>query len=235
MANSPWIKIWRLCLDAPTEQVASLRQILSEDEIVRADRFRGESLQHRFIVGRGVLRRILAGILRVLPQEISFVYNGHGRPAVSREQCRGTDYGHFNISHTGDLALVAVTNLATVGIDVEQYRKEEKLADLAQRFFSSGEFAEWQELPANQQVAGFFAIWTQKEAFIKAIGQGLSYPLANFTVQARPNLPARLLAIHDSSGDAVGWRLQHLELEPGYSATVAAPAGAWNCKVEDWF
>jgi len=180
------VHVWRIALDRGDGD--SLRARLSSDELARAARFHFERDRTRFLVARAALREILAHYLGASPAEIAFVYGDHGKPALA------PPHGdlRFNLSHSHGLALCAVTRGREVGVDVERIRELDDLEDLARSVFSARELAALHRLPEPGLLAGFFTGWTRKEAFIKALGEGLSHPLKRFDVSLEPGRPARL-------------------------------------------
>lgn len=209
------VHVWRAALDLPERLADELRHLLSDDERRRAARFHFERDRRRFSAGRGVLRDILGRYLNTAPQELRFHYDAHGKPSLYGSDLR------FNLSHSGGLALFAVTTGGQVGVDVERIRPEVMQEGLAKRYFSPREAAALEALPPEQQPAGFFNCWTRKEAYIKARGEGLSIPLDSFDVSLEPGEPARLLNVMGAPGEAERWSLWDLEVDAGFAAALA--------------
>jgi 4'-phosphopantetheinyl transferase len=138
----------------------------------------------------------------------------------------------FNLSHSGERALLALGVGRPVGVDIEQHRALDPLA-LARRFFSRDEIDALDRLGGQARAEAFFRCWTRKEALIKAMGDGLSFPLDSFAVQLEEGGASQVLEIGTAaSGTAACWRVMSLETEHGYEAAVAAPAGEWS--VVEW-
>lgn len=207
----------RACaLDLLDHEVQALYPLLSDSERHRADRFCFPRDRTRFVVARGLLRTHLGAYLGLEPGRVVIAQAAHGKPYVET-------LGHvarlgFNLSHSGGLALYAFSWDREVGIDVEQVRPLDDLDRLASRSFSPREYAEWRQYPRDEQLEAFFRGWTRKEAFVKAIGLGLSYPLGTFDVSLGPS--AALLRFEGPS--EAPWTFQHLDPSPGYVATVVA-------------
>src|SRR5262245_61483501 len=164
----------------------------------------------RYVVGRGILRKILSAYLAIGPGELRFTYNEYGRPAVSDDQ---NDRGlNFNLSHSAELALYAVTGGRVVGIDIEYMREDFASLEIAEHFFSRDEVAALKSLPADQRTAGFFNCWSRKEAFIKAKGMGVSYPLDRFTVSLAPGEAPALLKVDDDKLEVALWKMYELKI-----------------------
>jgi 4'-phosphopantetheinyl transferase len=210
------VDIWRLSLDLPPDSVKSMESTLSADEIERAARFRFEKDRSRFIVSHARLREILARYLRSGPARFAFSVNEYGKPSLTHSRLE------FNLTHSGNLALVAVTWNRKVGVDIERIREGISSLVIARQYFSKAEMAELQSLPPEQRVDAFFVCWTRKEAFIKAHGMGLSLPLVSFDVSLTPGQPAVLRATRPDPHEAGRWTLFPLEVPPGYAGAAAA-------------
>jgi 4'-phosphopantetheinyl transferase len=224
------VHVWRASLNLPARRVQELRLTLTPDEQARADRFYFEEHRQRFIAGRGILRALLGGYLQVQPDLIRFAYSDHGKPALA---VPGNSPLQFNVSHSADMALYAITEAGAIGVDIEQVRPVSDIRQMVERFFSPYEQAEWQRLPEAQQITGFFNGWTRKEAYIKARGLGLSLPLDQFDVSLTPGQPAKLLA--DRHGQNIAnWFLTSLDPGPGYAGAVVVEAPACTLKCWHW-
>lgn len=169
--NSGVVDVWAFDGESDVADLSQLDATLSDDERARASRFRLERDRRRFIRVRGALRTLLGTYLAVLPAELTFEYGAHGKPALA-----GGYQGalKFNVSHSQGLALMAVSRDVEVGIDVEGIRPMPDAAEIAARFFSPLEAAELQAVPAVSRTEAFFACWTRKEAYLKAVGRGLA-------------------------------------------------------------
>ena len=174
------IHLWSARLDRPVDFLGRCEAILSADERERAARFRAGTLRNRYIAGRGTLRILLGRYFEADPAELSLAYQSHGKPELDPPwKGRGVE---FNVSHSGDVALFAFTRERPIGVDVEAIRPMENAAGLLERFFSAEEVAQWRQTPAERQGLVFFQGWTRKEAWLKAVGSGLSFPLDQFCV-----------------------------------------------------
>ncbi len=209
------LHVWLIPIDAPPDRLARLGAILSPDEQQRAARFHFERDRIRFTAARAALRRILSRYLRCAPADLAFDYSPHGKPALP-----GDNPLSFNLSHSGDWAVCAVTLSRRVGVDIELIRPDLASETIAERFFSPREAAELRALPRHEQPAAFFRCWTRKEAFVKARGEGLSLPLDRFDVTLRPGEPPALLRTLDDPREAARWSMAALSAPPGYEATV---------------
>jgi len=227
---SDYVHVWRADLDQPAWRIQQLAQTLSTDEQERAERYRFEHLQRRFIVGRGVLRAILSHYLRVMPAQIQFRYGPQGKPRLAEPLTTL----HFNLAHSHELALYAVTQDRAIGVDIEHVRPLDRAEQLAERFFSAQEAAALRAVPPDQRLEAFFICWTRKEAYIKARGGGLSIPLNQFDVSLAPGEPARLVASRIDRRDPDRWSLYALAPAPAYLATIAVEGNGLRLACWQW-
>lgn len=223
------VHVWRVGLNESL--IGEMRPVLSPDECARADRFHFERDRRRFIVARGSLRTILGAYLKKDPAQLSFSYSPYGKPALVADS--ETTKLSFNLSHAHELALIAVTRERSIGIDVEFIRPEVASQEIAERFFSSHEVAALQALPAEVQSEAFFNCWTRKEAYIKAIGEGMSLPLDQFHVSLVPGSAAELLGNVRDANEVSRWSLRELAPAPGYVAAIAVEGKDWQLRCWD--
>ncbi len=227
------VHVWGAVLSLPEATIATLYTLLTSDEQERAGRLYFARDQQHFIIARGVLRLLLSRYTNVPPQHLRFCYGTHGKPALIPEH--GGTLWHFNLSHSGGVALYAITRQRQVGVDVERIRPEFAAADnIAERFFSPQEVAALRALPRTAQIAAFFACWSRKEAYIKARGLGLALPLESFDVSLTPGAPAALLATRDDPAEAGRWRLATLTPASGYAAALAVAGQDWQASCWRW-
>lgn len=229
--SSSDVHVWRASLEQPAAQIQQFAQMLSEDERSRADRFYFERDRQHFIVGRGLLRTILARYLALKPNQIRFCYSSRGKPTLDTREHDGTL--KFNLSHSHELALYAITRDRQIGIDLEYMRPTSDVEQLAQRFFSPREYAVIHSLPPSQKQVAFFNGWTCKEAYLKAIGEGLAQ-LQQVEVSLNPEEPRQLLSINQDSQAASRWCLQALSPAADYIATLAVEGHDWRLTCWQW-
>jgi 4'-phosphopantetheinyl transferase len=223
------VQVWLASLDIPTWKFEGL---LAEDERKRAERFHFERDMNRFIVRRGILR-ILAGCYTgVEPESVRFAYEKNGKPSLANGPNQKKIF--FSLSHSEGMAIYAFSRSRELGVDIERIRIITDMAKLIERFFSAREKAEWRALPNNQQKTAFFRGWTRKEAFVKASGDGLAFPLDGFDVTLAPNEPARLLRIAGKDGEASRWSLQDLRSNSGFAAALAVRGKTGNVTYRRW-
>jgi 4'-phosphopantetheinyl transferase len=191
---------------------------LSEAERVRATRFRFDADRARFVASHAALREILASCLDVAPASLEFGEGTHGKPFLAAPaHCRSL---RFSLSHSGEIALVAVTLGREVGVDVERVRPRDDLDGFVARYLSSIEREALARVPAGDRLRAFFETWTLKEAYLKACGDGLLRELDAFDVTVGDAQP-RLLAVRDRPGDELRWGLRRLDPGEGYVAALA--------------
>ncbi len=212
------VDVWRLGLDE-RETAGSEVSILSPDEIARASRFHFKKDRLHFTRCRSSLRQLLAGYLQIPAADVRFEYLPGGKPRLVAEQ--NPRALQFNVSHSANMALIAVGSERRLGVDIEKIRDDVDTNSLAERFFSLRERAGLQALPDRLRVQGFFACWTRKEAFLKATGDGLSFPLADFSVTTHPDLDPALEEIRGNTETRKRWFLTDVNVVDGYRATVA--------------
>jgi 4'-phosphopantetheinyl transferase len=213
--NLRQLHVWIFELSAPPHAVEYFRSQLAADEKERAERFRFAHLRVSYVIAHGVLRCLLARYLGTTAAEIEFLYNEQSKPRLAQPDCRL----RFNLSHSGALAACAFGLECEIGVDLEQIRPMPDLFDIAGRFFSPDECRDLEAVPPSQREAGFFTCWTRKEAYIKAVGGGLSIPLDSFRVSLLPDEPARL--IHARPEDGGPWTLDAFDPGAGYRGAVA--------------
>ena len=213
--GSNQVHVWRAELTL-TSDSSGLVDILSPAELDRANRFYFDKDRRRFIAAHAALRIILSYYQPTLPEQIRYRSGEYGKPALAYPQTSL----EFNISHAYELLVVAITAGSAVGVDLEHIRPLDDFEAIAQRTFSVSENEALRAVPETQRLESFFRCWTRKEAFIKAIGQGLSYPLDQFNVSLRPDEPAALLSVERDPGAAARWSMHAFNPEPGYVAAL---------------
>ena len=236
------IHVWRAIVDPPFPHLQVYQETLSQAERERAARFKHSRYQRRFTAARGILRHILARYLRTTPQDIRFLSGPFGKPFLQGPVDQPL---HFNVAHSQQLALYAVSRDFEVGIDLEGDRDSLDHAGLAERICSTDEFMMFQKLPRAEQRPAFFRCWTRKEAFVKAIGKGFSFPLKNVRVSFTADEPSQILSPRlkpsgtGSQGQSSGeWSLFDLPLGQGFwgALAVAGKPGliqGWDYHLKD--
>jgi 4'-phosphopantetheinyl transferase len=209
------VRVWEIALEEPPLAYGDLWTRLTDDERVRAERYRVERPRQQFVIARGLLRTMLGRFLGQPPERVQLAVTGVGKPILAGVEQRP----HFNVSHTDGLALIAVAHWP-VGVDVERMRAITDPDGLVARFFSTAERDSYRSLPGELKQAGFFRGWTSKEAVIKAVGLSVSC-LDEFDVELDPRKPARLSAARLPRLAGSAWGMVSWRPRDGYAATVA--------------
>jgi 4'-phosphopantetheinyl transferase len=216
------IHVWVSCLDVdPTSRMA-LAASLSKEERIRAKKFRFRRHQNRFIARRGLLRAIVSQYLHIESDELVFEYNRYGKPEVAHQFNRSGI--HFNLSHSDDMALFAVTFVGPVGIDIERIRPIKYKEEFLNRFSSPRERELFQNLDSRKKQRAFFYLWTRKEAFLKAIGVGITQLLSQVEVSFQSKEPVRFITISGDKKKILRWSIHNLFATKDFIAALAIKA-----------
>jgi 4'-phosphopantetheinyl transferase len=208
------VDCWAVALEplaGGAEEIAI--KLLSAEERQRAERFRFERNRRMYVNTHAALRLLLARYLHASPAALVIVPDPNGRPVLA-----GSTELHFNLSHSGALALIAISSLGPLGIDIEEVRDVPDYVDIARRYFARTEVDRLLQLPATERLGGFFVTWTRKEAYVKALGLGLSVPL-NFFSTGRPD--AAPMLIHPGGAVDPNWTMADLACADTYRAALA--------------
>jgi 4'-phosphopantetheinyl transferase len=221
------IHIWHARLDLIPRTVKSFLLTLSSDERARSKGFRFEKDRNRYVIARGILRKLLGHYLDVAPANLNFCYGSFGKPALAPES---VPYPiRFNVSQSCGLALFAFSRDQEIGIDVERIRVNFDFEHLAKTFFPPGEFAELHSLPASGRPAGFFRLWTRLEAYSKARGTGL-FLLDGSGASSPPQADPTSQSARNYCDEISSWAVEHFTPETDYIAAVAARICGSNFK-----
>lgn len=212
------VHVWALDLAVAPERLPELERLLAPDERARASRFRFARHRRRYMASWAAVRRLLGAYTAGEAESLAFTYGPKGKPELADDPDL-----RFNLSHSEELALVAVSRGGAVGIDIEHLRPLPDADEIAQRFFSRREVDCYLAQPAELRQRAFYSCWTRKEAFVKALGEGLFLSLDRFDVSLAPDQPARILAIDGSADEASGWGLTSIEPEEGFVGALATP------------
>lgn len=224
--TSDEVHVWQATLEQDAPTLAHLHDLLNSEERQRASRFYFPADQRRYTVGRGLLRLLLGYYLQLAPTQLAFAYNAYGKPELA--PANASPPLHFNLSHSGEMALYAFALHRPLGIDIERMKPDLAWRDLARHVFSPYEQQVLETVPAAEQLPAFYRGWTRKEAYIKARGMGLSLALDQFDVTLQADQPARLLATRDDPQEAARWTLCDLPCPAGYAAALVAAGQGWH-------
>jgi len=243
------VHIWRVSLNQSSERTAFSFEVLSPDERAKAARFHFDKDRNQFVQARAALRFILSEYLDADPRTLEFSYGPQGKPCLVSEvrECgtgvspvnhaqdaRATNKSlRFNLSRRDGLALIAVTRDREIGVDVELVRADLSFFQIADVSFSSTEVATLRNLPESARVKGFYNCWTRKEAYVKAHGAGLSFPLKQFDVSLTPGDPSQLLQIHDDLDRIDRWTMREIPVAENYVAALVVEGTDLNVMCRD--
>jgi 4'-phosphopantetheinyl transferase len=213
------VHVWHMELDQPPDIVRSLYHLLAEDERRRAADFRFDQHRERFIVAHGLLRSILSAYTQCEPEALQFSTSTYGKPELSSVDSGKTL--HFNISHSENQALFAFAVGRPVGIDIEYIRPVPNLDEVAATVFSPREQLILKSLPVQERAAAFFNGWTRKEALLKALGSGFSFPPQDIEVSLVLGEPVRVHSIKGNQHLAAQWHIEAITSISGYAAALA--------------
>lgn len=210
------VHIWKIEPAQITKDLLYFKKILSEKETTRANKLTLPKVKNNFIISRGILRALLAKYTRQKPEELIFEENQYGKLFL-----KTSSNIFFNLSHSNDLTLLAFTLKNQIGIDVEFIRQNIDIESIAKKYFSSRETLELLNVSPEKKIPAFFNCWARKEAFIKAIGLGLSYQLSKFDVDVTSFGTKQIpINIKDPVYAQQNWQLFSLGLEENYAAAM---------------
>ena len=212
------VQVWVLSSALTDADLGTLSASLTPEESERAQRYRFAKDKNQFMASRGLLRQLIGSYLGEDPRKIQLRLSAKAKPELSLIS-RGLDL-RFNVAHSGALILFAFTNGRRMGVDVEEVRNDFETTEIAKRFFSSAEQEALRRLPASERHQAFFRCWTRKEAYIKAVGDGLSLPLDQFDVSLADDDPPQLLQTRPDPAEADRWRMHNLTIANGYPAAL---------------
>jgi 4'-phosphopantetheinyl transferase len=226
------VHVWRARLDLAEERVRQLSSYLSADEQQRADRFHFPEHRQRFRAAHGILRDILGRCLGVPPAKVPIETDGKGKPRLAAMPTEPPMC--FNLSHSGLMALIALTRQAEVGVDVELVRPLPDAMSIAERHFAPAEHALLRGLAADQGSEAFWRCWTRKEAFVKAVGEGLAFGLDRVEVAFLPGEAARIVRVDRDSDAAQRWWMADVSPAAGYVGACVVAQSACHVYRWDW-
>ncbi|HEX8286908.1 MAG TPA: 4'-phosphopantetheinyl transferase superfamily protein [Pyrinomonadaceae bacterium] len=221
------IDVWLVPLEL--NNTSELKHIISDDEKARAERFRHETDKTRYITARAFLRIILGKYLQINPRRICFGYNKYGKPSISGDIPTNIK---FNLSHSENLSLVAVTEIGEIGVDIERVKKSFVDLQMAMQFLTRREIKHFQTLSGAERDLFFFDCWTQKEAFLKACGTGFSLPPNQVEISSLSSEFANYFLADRVNTRQKSWSLQRLPAIVGYAAALAVEGA--NPRLRFW-
>ena len=229
--NQERVHIWRANLNPSSDEVTRLSTLLAADETARANKYRFPEHKRRFIVARGVLRQLLGNYLNISPKHLKFEYSERGKPYIFNSNTSKAI--QFNISHSEEYALLGFTYDRSIGVDIEYLRAMPDAVKIAKRFFAPQEYELICSLDAKQQSQTFFKLWTAKEAYLKAIGTGLS-GLASIKINFDSSGDRIYLSSIDNSTSVDNWSIYSCLPTPNYVGTIAIDAPVTKQQICFW-
>jgi 4'-phosphopantetheinyl transferase len=196
---------------------------LSKQERERADRYRRDRDRTVFVLARARLRELIAERLSIRPNEVEFRFGMNGKPSLTPEFAAGDL--RFNVSHSGDVVAYAFSIGKEIGIDIEAIRDFPDADRVAMHAFSECERRSYYSLAGEKRAVGFFNCWTRKEAFVKALGLGLSCSPDRFDVSLEPEEPAEILRLDELPGHRCGWRIEAGPKIDGFATAIVIESG----------
>lgn len=214
--NKKQIHIWFVNFDVSEDKITFLSSFLSEDEILKASKFKFKKDKNCSIITRGALRLLSGEYLNLNPKDIKFKYGEYGKPYFNME----TEL-KFNVSHSGNMAVIGFVLNDDIGVDIEEIKTDFEVFDIASNYFSKLEIETLNELPKEKHVECFYRCWTRKESFIKAKSQGLSFPLDSFSVSIHSDKKAELLETKWDEKEKSTWKLFTFSPHQNYIGAVS--------------
>ena len=210
------VHVWSLQKSQHEARLLDYWCVLNHTERERALKYRFEKDRNNSIVARGALRKLLGEYLLIAPEKIEFEFEEYGKPAL-----KGKSDMKFNVSHSGDTIVFAFVKKYNIGVDVEYTKREVEVRSVARHFFSEEEKMSLFALNEDYHNQAFYNCWTRKEAFIKAVGSGLSFPLDQFVVSVDCAKEATLLDTKWDARERKNWVLKSFQPAPDYIGAVS--------------
>ncbi len=220
------VHLWAVSAGVDGQALTALKNVLSATEIAAASRYRFEELQRAYVLRHGCLRWLIGAYLDIAARDVLIGIGEFGKPFLSDPK---TDL-RFNMSHSGPLNLFAFANALEVGVDIEQIRGLSDARAIAERFFSAEEQSDFRSIDDASILPAFYEVWTRKEAYVKAVGSGLSVAPASFCVTVRANQPAALVHISGDREAAEKWQIHTFAPTDGFVCSLAYSSTRRNVK-----
>lgn len=223
------VNIWFIKVDFDADQTKYYESILAVDENEKANRFKFEKDKIVYQTARGILRLLSGKYLNLNPKEIQFEYNEYGKPFYKANKPL-----KFNVSHSGERIVIAFILNHEIGVDIEKIKNDFDVLELAQNFFSATEIVALESQPKEELPKAFYRCWTRKEAFIKAEGSGLSFPLDKFAVTLDDDIEAELLETQWNPAEKNEWQLFSFIPAKGYLGALAVANTSAKISYHNW-
>ena len=215
-----FVDVWQTRLDLADHIISGYFDLLDKEEQQRALKSKHEDKYRQFVVSRGLLRQILGLALSMDPCNLHFHYEKLGKPYIN--ESRAGKILNFNVSHSHEIALIAVTLDRLIGIDIEKQRDSINHNGLARRYFSSLEYDFFNQCNDDVRLRAFYTCWTRKEAVVKATGKGIAFGLKKFDVSVHPDDTPEILHTHWDPNEKLQWTMKDLDIHQNYTASLAS-------------
>lgn len=223
------IHVWHVNLQLTDSEYQQLKTVLNPEEQQRLQRYTHQPAQQQFLAARGRLKQLLAGYLGTEPGCIQFELGQYSKPRLA-----GTTLDNglvFNLSHSGTVALIAISKNRALGIDVEKINTKHNLQGMAQRCFSNQELNSWNQSADSDKTTEFYEYWCAKEAFLKATGRGLALGMQHCVIDLDQPCYISLPEAYQTSD----WQLHRIDVGNDYRAFVAGNGGEVNIINRDYY
>lgn len=226
------VDIWRIFISEQINFLDDYNELLSKKEIKKSKAYAFEKDKNSYLIRHAALRQLIGSYLNIEPNSIKFDTQGNDKPILKTPQTL-----KFNLSHSGDMILIAISPNLEVGIDVEMNKPLPDFANIVKSYFSKNEIDKLFNLSETDQLEGFYNCWTRKEAYIKATGQGLSTPLDQFSVSLIPGAAPKLTRVEWDPDELDNWTMFHIDAAQDYIGALCAAGESiqtswWNFQVE---
>ncbi len=228
------VHIWLANLELEIYALPKFLRNLSLAERSRAQRLRFDHDRRRYVIAKGLLRRLLGDYLEMEPNEVQFTAGPSGKPGLSERLQNEHGVLHFNQAHSGHLGIYAFCRNRRVGVDIEEVRPFPDMDQIASLLFSTQEMAVFQSLSTKERQRAFFSAWTHKEAFVKALGKGLTLPLNHFEMSRAHGSLSRIVQNHDHSAKSLEWFVKDIPVSTQFSAAVCVEGEGWQLRCLKW-
>ncbi|WP_394748811.1 4'-phosphopantetheinyl transferase family protein [Spongiimicrobium salis] len=223
------VHIWNVSSLISEKQEQAYFNLLSEDEKYKASRFRFVKDRRTYITARGVLRCLSGAYLKEPPQDIDFDYEAYGKP-----QFRKPTSLQFNVSHSENYIVIGFVQDHEIGVDIEYMKNNFDVMEVGRNFFSATELHTLESMGQKNQFEGFYRCWTRKEAFIKAKGMGLSFPLDAFSVTLNNDMIAQLIETQWDTLEREKWDMFSFSPRKSCIAAIAVKGKVKSVSINSW-
>jgi len=224
------VHIWRASLDISKSLINYIEATLSADELAHIAGVRSSPARLRNIAAYGLRRMILAHYMNIDPGELRFSYNAYGKPALASQMTELC----FNVSHSADQFILALALDSAIGVDIERIDARFPWQEIVSHWFTPNENTVLQSLPSEFQRNAFYTLWTRKEAYMKACGQGFSLKMNQIDVSFGSDVWGNAINAFKALDGDTTWELHDLEFSSDYAATVAIQNNGWSLYFGQW-